>query len=133
MKEGITQLTNVPTALERSGDFSQSFRPPIDLFTQQPFPEIVYPRKDYIPLARRSSTSTLCLTAMCPGRTSSRRPSVAISLITSMPGSTINSARNRSWQFATVVRTGICSTRSRGLVLPAYRASELKFPGGLRT
>lgn len=37
-REGITRITNVPTALERIGDFSQSPVPPIDLFTQQPFP-----------------------------------------------------------------------------------------------
>jgi hypothetical protein len=37
-REGITRITNVPTALERMGDFSQSAVPPIDLFTQQPFP-----------------------------------------------------------------------------------------------
>jgi hypothetical protein len=36
--EGITQITNVPTRLERLGDFSQSAVAPIDLFTQQPFP-----------------------------------------------------------------------------------------------
>ncbi len=36
--EGITRITNVPTALERSGDFSKSAMPPIDLFAQQPFP-----------------------------------------------------------------------------------------------
>lgn len=37
-REGITRITNVPTALERAGDFSQTPNPPIDLFTQQPFP-----------------------------------------------------------------------------------------------
>jgi hypothetical protein len=38
-REGITRLTNVPTQAERNGDFSQSFLPaPINLFTQQPFP-----------------------------------------------------------------------------------------------
>jgi hypothetical protein len=37
-REGITRITNVPTALERAGDFSQSAFPSIDLFTQQPFP-----------------------------------------------------------------------------------------------
>ncbi|HXD30507.1 MAG TPA: TonB-dependent receptor [Pyrinomonadaceae bacterium] len=38
-REGITRITNVPTALERSGDFSQSlFSAPIDPFTQLPFP-----------------------------------------------------------------------------------------------
>jgi hypothetical protein len=36
--EGITQITNVPTLLERQGDFSQSPVPAVDLFTQQPFP-----------------------------------------------------------------------------------------------
>jgi len=38
LNEGITRVTNVPTALERSGDFSKSFAPPINPFTQQPFP-----------------------------------------------------------------------------------------------
>jgi hypothetical protein len=38
-REGITRLTNVPTQLERNGDFSQSFLPaPFNLFTGQPFP-----------------------------------------------------------------------------------------------
>ena len=37
--EGITKVTNVPTELERSGDFSQSgLRYLIDPFTMQPFP-----------------------------------------------------------------------------------------------
>ena len=37
--EGITQVTNVPTADERAGDFSQSVLPkPINFFTGQPFP-----------------------------------------------------------------------------------------------
>ncbi len=37
-REGITRVTNVPTALERAGDFSQSlFGNPIDPFTGQPF------------------------------------------------------------------------------------------------
>jgi hypothetical protein len=38
LREGVTRVTNVPTALERAGDFSQSARPPFDPFTQQPFP-----------------------------------------------------------------------------------------------
>jgi Carboxypeptidase regulatory-like domain len=39
VREGITRATNVPTASERSGDFSQSIFPrPLDPFTQQPFP-----------------------------------------------------------------------------------------------
>lgn len=38
VREGITRVTNVPTALERRGDFSQSSVPYIaDPFTQQPF------------------------------------------------------------------------------------------------
>ncbi len=38
VREGITRVTNVPTAAERTGDFSQSGIPYlIDLFTQQPF------------------------------------------------------------------------------------------------
>ena len=38
LREGITRITNVPTLLERRGDFSQSlFRPPIDPTTRQPF------------------------------------------------------------------------------------------------
>ena len=37
--EGITQVTNVPTAAERAGDFSNSVLPaPINFFTGQPFP-----------------------------------------------------------------------------------------------
>jgi hypothetical protein len=37
--EGITRVTNVPTAAERAGDFSGSlFSPPINPFTGQPFP-----------------------------------------------------------------------------------------------
>ncbi|HYK88585.1 MAG TPA: carboxypeptidase regulatory-like domain-containing protein [Acidobacteriota bacterium] len=38
LNEGITQVTNVPTQLERNGDFSQSILPrPQDPFTRQPF------------------------------------------------------------------------------------------------
>jgi hypothetical protein len=38
VREGITQVTNVPTELERAGDFSQSTSaPPRDPFTQLPF------------------------------------------------------------------------------------------------
>ena len=40
LDEGITRVTNVPTAAERSGDFSQSlFAHPVDPFTRQPFPD----------------------------------------------------------------------------------------------
>lgn len=38
VREGITQATNVPTELERAGDFSQSmFTRPVDPYTQRPF------------------------------------------------------------------------------------------------
>ncbi len=44
LREGITRVTNVPTALERSGDFSQSLFPrPVDPFTQQLLPGGVIP------------------------------------------------------------------------------------------
>jgi hypothetical protein len=45
IREGITRTANVPTALERRGDFSQSGGRlvPIDLFTQQPFPNFIIP------------------------------------------------------------------------------------------
>jgi hypothetical protein len=38
IREGITRVTNVPTARQRTGDFSESITPVIDPFTQQPFP-----------------------------------------------------------------------------------------------
>ena len=50
--EGITQITNVPTLLERTGDFSQSAMPPIDLFTQQPFPGNRIPPQRLHPIAQ---------------------------------------------------------------------------------
>ncbi len=43
-REGITRLTNVPTAQERAGNFTQSlFGVPIEPFTQMPFPGAVIP------------------------------------------------------------------------------------------
>ena len=43
-RKGITLATNVPTALEREGDFSQSLFPvPIDPFTGLPFEDGVIP------------------------------------------------------------------------------------------
>ena len=38
VREGITQVSNVPSLAERSGDFSSDPQPPINPFTQQPFP-----------------------------------------------------------------------------------------------
>ncbi len=37
LREGVTLVTNVPTALERTGDFSKSLAPPINPLTFQPF------------------------------------------------------------------------------------------------
>lgn len=51
IREGITQTTNVPTALERVGDFSQSNLIPIDLRTGQPFPNSVIPSARISPIA----------------------------------------------------------------------------------
>ena len=50
-REGITRVTNVPTALERSGDFSQSGLPfLLDPFTFQPFPNSRIPRERIHPI-----------------------------------------------------------------------------------
>jgi hypothetical protein len=39
LREGITRVSNVPTAAERAGDFSESlFAQPVDPFSRQPFP-----------------------------------------------------------------------------------------------
>lgn len=52
--EGITRTTRVPTALERNGDFTRSDprRPPIDFFSQTPFPGGVIPAARIHPIAR---------------------------------------------------------------------------------
>lgn len=51
IREGITQTTNVPTAAERTGDFSHSSLVPIDLFTGSPFPGSVIPENRLDPIA----------------------------------------------------------------------------------
>ncbi len=43
LREGMTRITNVPTGLERAGDFSRSNLLAIDLFTQRPFEGNVIP------------------------------------------------------------------------------------------
>jgi hypothetical protein len=44
LREGVTRVTNVPTAAERTGDFSQSLlRAPVNFLTGQPFPGGVIP------------------------------------------------------------------------------------------
>lgn len=51
VREGITRVTNVPTALERTGDFSSSGIPfLIDPFTQRPFPGNRIPRERQHPI-----------------------------------------------------------------------------------
>jgi outer membrane receptor protein involved in Fe transport len=50
VREGITQVTNVPTALERVGDFSRSSVYAIDPFSQQPFPGNVIPQNRLDPI-----------------------------------------------------------------------------------
>lgn len=52
VREGITRVSNVPTALERNGDFSQSQAYAIDVFTQSPFPGNVIPAFRIHPVAR---------------------------------------------------------------------------------
>jgi outer membrane receptor protein involved in Fe transport len=50
VREGITQVTNVPTALERVGNFSRSNVFAIDPFTQLPFPGNVIPQNRLNPV-----------------------------------------------------------------------------------
>ena len=52
VREAITRITNVPTELERQGDFSQSQQVPIDLFTGQPFPGNQIPEQRIHPVGR---------------------------------------------------------------------------------
>lgn len=50
VREGTTQISNVPTLLERSGDFSQSRAPVFDPFTQQPFAGNKIPKERLNPI-----------------------------------------------------------------------------------
>jgi hypothetical protein len=50
VREGLTQITNVPTALERTGDFSRSNAYAIDPFTQSLFPGNVIPKNRLNPV-----------------------------------------------------------------------------------
>ncbi len=53
MREGITQVTNVPTAEERIGDFSQAiYTPPLDPFTGAPFPAGRIPSERVNPIGK---------------------------------------------------------------------------------
>jgi hypothetical protein len=53
LREGVTRITNVPTAAERIGDFSHSLlRAPVDPFTRQPFPGGVIPSFYQSPVGR---------------------------------------------------------------------------------
>ncbi len=54
VREGITQVTNVPTELERAGDFSQSsFHSSSNPFTQRPFENNQIPEPWINPIGRR--------------------------------------------------------------------------------
>ncbi|MBI1940293.1 MAG: TonB-dependent receptor, partial [Acidobacteria bacterium] len=54
VREGITRISNVPTELERIGDFSQSSLPgPIDPFTGQSFPDKTIPEERLDPIGVR--------------------------------------------------------------------------------
>lgn len=59
VREGITRVTNVPTLLERVGDFSASPFPLFDPFTQRPFPGNRIP-------ANRLHPSGLAIAALYP-------------------------------------------------------------------
>lgn len=50
VREGITQVSNVPTQLERAGNFSQSFAKPVNPLTQQPFPGNIIPAQFQHPI-----------------------------------------------------------------------------------
>ncbi len=52
IREGATRTTNVPTALERVGDFSRSQVFAIDLFTQAPFANNMIPAQRQHPVGR---------------------------------------------------------------------------------
>jgi hypothetical protein len=52
VREAIPRIANVPTALERQGDFSQSPRPAMDLFTGGPFPGNRMPANRVDPIGR---------------------------------------------------------------------------------
>ena len=53
LTEGLTRVTNVPTAAERLGDFRGSLlAPPINPFTQQPFPGGIVPVQAQNPIGR---------------------------------------------------------------------------------
>lgn len=53
LREGITRVSNVPTAAERNGDFSQSLLArPVDPFTRQPLPGGIIPSFFQNPVGR---------------------------------------------------------------------------------
>ena len=138
--EGITQVTNVPTAAERAGDFSQSVLPrPINFFTGQPFPgdqlPVVLPEPDR-PRDRR--VSIRCPTATRRSQTTSPRPTSTIATISSTCASTGRRRAPSTCRPATASRTARCSSRSPARLFAACpaigntldrRGAE---PGGVR-
>ncbi len=91
---GITQVTNVPTAAERTGDFSQSSSPAINPFTGQPFPNNIIPSPYLDPtglaISRAGSISSVRI-ATCSTRTMCPRPMGACAAIISTCASIIRS------------------------------------------
>ena len=111
--EGITRITNVPTAPERAGDFSQSAQPPINLVhSSSPSRGISIPAQRSIRSARRSRICIPCRIGAFPVRTTFRRRCCATARITSIPGWIIASARRPILRFGTVARTACCSSHS---------------------
>jgi hypothetical protein len=76
VREGITRTTNVPTALERVGDFSRSSVFAIDLFTQAPFPGNVIPRNRQSPIGAAIAALYPLPNRATPGRNFVSSPSL---------------------------------------------------------
>ena len=76
VREGITRTTNVPTALERLGDFSRSSVHAIDLFTQAPFPGNVIPKNRLSPIGTAIAALYPLPNRSTPGRNFVSSPSL---------------------------------------------------------
>ena len=81
-REGITRITNVPTALERAGNFSQSlFGAPIDPFTGMPFSGGIIPDIRINAVGRAIAAFFRCPIGMCRCTILCRlRPSVIVTI-----------------------------------------------------
>ncbi len=75
VREGFPRLTNVPTALERQGDFSQSGAPfVIDPFTQAPFPGAKIPSFRIDPIGGKIAALYPLPNRQAPGRNYASSP-----------------------------------------------------------